>query len=165
MKSIVLMLVLLAQKGPPGREFPADIDAAKEAKQNEKQIFANDILRVFHVSVPSGMKELHFAPDKTGFFVVGGKQVIWHDRPVIVRGEAVHVEFVKYYAVSGAAAKDGALFENSLVRVQIAPVEIASVGKKIVPVVEWPKRQKAFTIRGLGRDGSAGVTVTLKCCL
>lgn len=158
MKSIILLFALLAQKSPPGREFPADIDAAKEAKQNEKQIFVNDVLRVLHVSVPSGVKELHFAPDKTGFFVVGGKQVIWHDRPVIIRGEAVHVEFVKHYAVSSAAAKDGALFENSLVRVQVAP----SAGKKIVPVVEWPERQKTFTIRGLGQDGSAGLAVTLK---
>ena len=162
MKPILLLLALLAQKGPPGREFPADIDAAKEAKLSEKQIFANDILRVFQVSVPSGMKELHFAPDKTGFFVVGGKQVSWHDRPVIMRGEAVHVEFVKLYAVSSAAAKDGALFENSLVRVQAAQIDKVSAGKKLAPVVVWTDREKTFTIRNLGQDGSAGVTVTLK---
>ena len=162
MKSILLLLALLAQKTVPVREFPADIDAAKEAKLSEKQIFANSILRVFHVVIPSGVKELHFAPDKTGFFVAGAKQVIWHDRPVIIRGEAVHVEFVKHYAVSSAAAKDGALFENSLVRVQVAQSAQASAGKKIVPVVEWPDGQKTFTIRNLGHDGSAGVTVTLK---
>ena len=97
MKSILLLLALLAQKTVPVREFPADIDAAKEAKLSEKQIFANSISRVFHVVIPSGVKELHFAPDKTGFFVAGAKQVIWHDRPVIIRGEAVHVEFVKHY--------------------------------------------------------------------
>ena len=165
MKSIVLLFVLLAQKGPRELVFPADLDAAKEATQNEKQIFANGILNVFHVKVPGGMKELHFAPGKTGFFVVGGKQVIWHDRPVIIRGEAVHVEFVKHYAVSSAEAKDGALFENSLVRVQVAPVGIAIRGQEIAPIVAWLKGQKSFTIRSLGRDGSAGVAVTLKCCL
>ena len=162
MKSILLLLALLAQKTPPVREFPADIDAAKEAKLSEKQIFANSILRVFQVVIPSGVKELHFAPDKTGFFVAGARQVIWHDRPVIIRGEAVHVEFIKHHAVAGAVAKDGALFENSLVRVQSAPLAKARAGKKLAPVVEWTDRQKSFTIRNLGHDGSAGVAVTLK---
>ncbi len=119
----LLLLALLAQRKEIMREvLPPDIDAAKEARQAEKLLLENEVLRVYEVNVPKGLKELNFAPlyrRPTGeFFVVGGSRVLWLDGPLIIRGEALHVEFVQPLKVKPVPAEEGVMFENSHVRVR-----------------------------------------------
>ena len=119
----LLLLVLLAQRKEIMREvLPPDIDAAKEARQAETLVLENEVVRVFEVKVPKGLKELNFAPRyrrPTGeFFLVGGSRVLWLDGPLMIRGEALHVEFVQPITVKPVAIKEGVMFENSHVRVR-----------------------------------------------
>lgn len=115
----LLFLLLLAQRDKGGlNTFPADIDAAKEARRSETQVLVNEVLRVMEVKVPSGVKELHFAHEHTGFFVVGGSRVIWQTGPVVIRGDALHVEFLKRMEARPVTAREGLMFENSLMRVR-----------------------------------------------
>lgn len=120
MKTLLLLILLLQKEPPLVERLPADIDAAAEARRSEKVIFANNVLRVMEVKVPRSLKELHFAPDRTGFFVLGGSRVIWQTGPVVIRGEAVHVEFLKARTAKPVRASAGAVFENSLIRVEQA---------------------------------------------
>ena len=155
MKSLMLLALFAQIKGPLRESMPPDIDAATEARRNEKEIFANDHLRVLEVIVPAGLKELHFSADKAGFFVVGGQRVIWQDGPVIIRGEAIHVEFARKLLASSVPAKEGVLFANSLVRV-------TKIAKEGGARVEWIDKEKALVLRGLGKDKSGALRVDVK---
>lgn len=122
MKTLVL-LALLAQRKEAIRELlPPDIDAAKEARQAEKLLLENDVLRVFEVKVPQGLKELNFAPryrQPTGeFFLTGGNRILWLNGPLAIRGEALHVEFVQPIVVKPVRITERVMFENSHVRVR-----------------------------------------------
>jgi hypothetical protein len=155
MKTAVLLILLAQDKRLLRETMPADIDAAKEARMSEKLVLSNEILRVMEVRVPAGVKELHFAPEKTGFFVIGGERVIWQDGPVILRGDAIHVEFVKRLVASTRPTKEGVLFENSLVR---ATKTAMREGDR----VEWLAKEKVLILRGLGKDKSGAMRIEVK---
>jgi len=118
MKALLFLLLLAQPDKRALNPFPADIDAAKEARRSETQVLANEVLRVMEVKIPKGVKELHFAAERTGFFVIGGSRVIWQTGPVVLRGDALHVEFMKKMEARPAAAKEDLMFENSLIRVR-----------------------------------------------
>ncbi len=122
MKTLILLALFAQIKGILRNTMPPDIDAAKEARQAEKLLLENEVLRVFAVKVPAGVKELHFAPrngrSSGEFFVIGGSRVLWLDGPLVIRGDAMHVEFVQPVAAKPVAAKEGVMFENSHVRVR-----------------------------------------------
>lgn len=157
MKTLILMALLAQRKEqlPNMNRMPPDIDASKEARLSEKQIFANEHLRVLEVKVPPGVKELHFQAEKAGFFVVGGQRVIWQDGPVIIRGEAIHVEFSKRLLASSVEAKEGVVFANSLVKV-------TKMTKGEGARVEWLASEKVLVLRGLGKDRSGALRVEVK---
>jgi hypothetical protein len=140
MKTLLLVALLMQAQRRPEPPMPADIDAAKEARLNEKVVFGNDILRVSEVKVPSGLKELTFAPEKTGFFVIGGSRVIWQTGPVVIRGDALHVEFWKPMQAKQAEPREGVMFENSLLRVR-------HVGRGEGGELKWLEKERVLLIK------------------
>lgn len=122
MKTLLLLALLMQQREKGLPEMGAVIDADKEARAAGKLLLANDVVRVFEVDLPAGMKELNFAPvygmSKGEFFVVGGRRVIWLDGPVTLRGKALHVQIVPSISAKPFATKQEVLFENSHVRVR-----------------------------------------------
>ncbi len=155
MKTLILLALLAQSREPLRNILPPDIDASHEARLSEKQIFANEHLRVLEVKVPAGLKELHFQAEKAGFFVVGGQRVIWQDGPIIIRGEAIHVEFSKRLLASSVEAKEGVVFANSLVKV-------TKMAKGEGARVEWLASEKVLVLRGLGKDRSGALRVEVK---
>ena len=155
MKVLLLIALLMQVRRPELNDLPADIDAAKEARQAEKLVFQNEVLRVYEVKVPPGVKELHFAPPYrrpvAEFFLIGGNRVVWLDGPLVVRGEALHVEFVQMRIAKPEPAKEGVMFENSLIRVR-------HMGKGEGGELRWLAKERVLLLK----QGPNRIRVELK---
>ncbi len=144
MRWLLLLAILLQRRDPRPSPLPADLDAATEARASETQLLINDHVRVAEVKFPQGVKALHFAPERAGFFILGGTRIIWQHGPVILKTDAIHVELLKPVKVTEVTPKDGVLFENSAIRVK-------TNGRGEGGELRWIEKERVLLIKQSGQ--------------